>query len=255
MTYFSRRNNLVTEYSGHDEASVPLRNRILNIVNRYVFILGSQEFEYKLGHIRGTGDWGLVISTKEYDWVFDAVEIFLELALNNEYDRSGIVLDMAEAFSLSGSVYGVNGKGQIELRIKKELAKSLKTAEGFLSPYDKAFKLFYESAGRLAGRKDSPKNIIKDVFIAFEEYIKKITGKNDYGKGVVDIQNSGLISKTQKQVLDKIYAYRSDTFGVGHAGNSEEPKEIDALWFIETVVAQINFIGRKMEKNEGGENE
>jgi len=49
--------------------------------------------------------------------------------------------------------------------------------------------------------------------------------------------------------LDKIYAYRSDTDGVVHSGNGEKPDEIDALWFLETVVAQLLFIDRKLKQD------
>jgi hypothetical protein len=46
--------------------------------------------------------------------------------------------------------------------------------------------------------------------------------------------------------MEKLYGYRSDARGVGHAGNSPAPGEIDALWFLETMLVQIAHIDRKL---------
>lgn len=51
-----------------------------------------------------------------------------------------------------------------------------------------------------------------------------------------------------QEVIDKIYANRSDMYGIAHAGGSQEPDDIDTLWFLETVMAQMKLIDRRLKQ-------
>jgi hypothetical protein len=181
--------------------------------------------------------------------VFTVIEIFLDLIRDADWDRQqNARLEIGQAFSLSGSVYEIRNN-QIELIVDENLAKKLEEAKGSLASNKTAFERFFKTVGLFLGRKIKSEDAVKDVFIAFEDYLKDKTGAKDYGSAVASLEKSGKVSATQKALLDKIYAYRSDSYGVGHAGNGAAPGEVDALWFIETVTPQILLIDRKLKSN------
>ncbi len=263
MAYFRERNNLRKEYSGFGEVSQPLRSRLAAICERYI----------SRGHI-GIGNEGwwvtgsvldhaiklnlnkpnilTILTTGTYDEVFDAIEIFLEIAFQEvEYSqrKTEILSDVIQAFEISGSVYFVNAAlQQIELRITEELAKDIDKAGEVLASVENAKEEFLSSIGGLMSRQESPENIVKGIFISFEDYLRVKTEAKEFGGAVAKLQAENIISPTQKALLEKIYAYRSDTYGVGHAGNNKKPDEIDTLWFLETVIAQILLIDRKVNQ-------
>lgn len=193
---------------------------------------------------------GEIILSDTYDYVFEAIEIYLDIAEKYAGRRyhSQILPDIQRAFELSGSVYYVDKNGRINLKIDEKLAKDLKETEEILSRTKTSYELFFETVGKLMARKDEPKNIVKDIFIAFENYLKEKTGRSDFGKSISYLEKQGIINKIQKGLLDKIYAYRSDAFAVTHAGASKKPDEIDTLWFLESVVTQLKFIDRKLKQ-------
>ncbi|MHA1401932.1 MAG: hypothetical protein ACTSQE_16395, partial [Candidatus Heimdallarchaeaceae archaeon] len=193
---------------------------------------------------------GEIILNNTYDYIFEAIEIYLDVAKKYAGRRhhSQILPDIQRAFELSGSVYYVDEKGYINLKIDERLAKNLKEIEGILSKTKTSYELFFETVGKLLSRKDEPKNIVKDIFIAFENYLKEKTCESNFGNSISYLEKREIINKIQKGLLDKIYGYRSDAFAVTHAGTSEKPDEIDSLWFLESVVAQLKFIDRKLRR-------
>lgn len=64
---------------------------------------------------------------------------------------------------------------------------------------------------------------------------------------IIKIGNSIGVKSAQKALLHKIKAYRDDCYGVAHAGNSGKPKELDVIWYIDTVSAQIIYLDKKIE--------
>ena len=261
MTFFRERNKLRNEYSGYQEASKGLRERIVAICKHYIaegYIGAGQDgfwvpagilnHEIKLYLNRNDIYGSLLLGS--YDEVFEAVEIFLPIAGKYCYKREEKILtDIIKAFQIAGSVYYVDpGLNQINLQVDEKLAKDLQVAKEILVTTKQGKDGFLNAIGGLMSRKVAPEDVVKGVFVAFEDYLKTSTGGKDYGEAVSKLEKGGIISSAQKALMDKIYAYRSDTYGVGHAGNSEKPKEVDALWFVETATAQLLFIDRKLKQ-------
>lgn len=260
MKYFRERHNLKTDYSGYEEVSDSLRKRLNTICKRYIaygiiatgqstYWISGEELEHELAVNLEQNKIKEIILNGSYDSVFEAIEIYLAVARESAFRRfhDQILPDVQRAFELSGSVYYVDKNGHVNLKIDEELSKDLKKVEKALSETKTSYELFFETVGKLKSRKDEPENIVKDIFISFENYLKEKTGKSDFGESISYLERQGIINKIQKGLLDKIYAYRSDAFGVTHAGASKTPDEIDALWFLETVVAQLIFLDRKFK--------
>lgn len=257
MAYFSRRNNHVIEYSGHEEASEPLRKRLLSVLVKYVdenptsyanedpWSVEPNELIHEVQKEFPGKNPFEIVREGQFHEVFTVVEIFLDLSLKIYYTRRPEAhLETAQAFALSGSVYDIRNT-RVVLRVDAETAKQVDEAGAIISGNPSASEKYFTAVGDLFGRKAKPEDIVKDIFIAFEDYLKDLTEAKDYGGAVALLQSQGLISSTQKALLEKIYAYRSDTYGVGHAGNGLKPDELDAMWFLETVGAQIRFIGKR----------
>lgn len=260
MSYFSRRNNHVVEFSGYEEVSNALRARLLDVLRKHVDYNGPNYGMNEPWHVE-PDEFGLetrkefpgkdpfeLVEIGKFHEVFTVVEIFLDLAREIYYTpREQAPREIQQALNLSGSVYGLNDR-RIELKVEEDLAKKIEATKNVLANSSSAHDKFFEAIGNLFGRKAKPEDIVKDIFVAFEGYLKERTGSKDYGGAIDNLAKSGVISVTQKALLDKIYAYRSDTYGVGHAGNAKQPGEVDALWFVETVVAQLLFLDRKLKQ-------
>lgn len=260
MNYFRERHNLKTDYSGYEEVSDSLRNRLNTVCQRYItytiittgqrgYWIPGKELEHELAVNLEQNKIEEIILNGSYDSVFEAIEIYLAVAREFAFRRfhDEILQDVQRAFELSGSVYHVDGNGHVNLKIDEELSKDLKKVEKALSEVKTSYELFFETVGKLKSRKEKPENIVKDIFIAFENYLKEKTGKSDFGNSISSLERQGIINRIQKGLLEKIYAYRSDAFGVTHAGASTTPGEEDAIWFLETVVAQLKFLDRKFK--------
>jgi len=262
MSFFRERNKLRNEYSGYQEISDGLRSRLVAICKCYAtdgYIGPGQEDlwvpENTLNHairLHLNQDSVYHALSRNYDEAFEAVEIFLAVAAKTAGRRYGtIITDFFQAFEIAGSVYKIDNDGHVVLRVEQKLAQNIDTAGEVLSSSRAGKDGFLDAVGGFMGRKETPENVVKGVFVAFEDYLKIQTKTKDYGTAVSKLAADGIISPTQKALLEKIYAYRSDTYGVGHAGNNESPKELDALWFIETVTPQILFIDRKLNQRNG----
>lgn len=260
MNYFSRRNKHIVEFSGHEEVSRSLRERLSAILNQYVgenptSYNGDDPWYVEWGDFRhevqkefpGKDPFGL-INSGEFHEVFTVVEIFLDMATGIYYSRrEKVPLEILQAFDLSGSVYTIKDR-RVELKIDEDLAKKIESTKAVLFDNQSAYDKFFDAVDNLIGRKAKAEDIVKDVFVAFEDYLKVKTGTKEYSSAVSQLEKTGVISSTQKALLDKIYAYRSDAYGVGHAGNGQKPQEVDALWFVETVIAQFLFLDRKLKQ-------
>ena len=95
------------------------------------------------------------------------------------------------------------------------------------------------------GRRAKPEDVVKDIFVASEGYLKSITETSRFGDAIKDLDKQNIINKEQKKVLEALHQFRSDADGAGHAGNSETPTEETALWFLDTMVAQLRMISKK----------
>lgn len=148
------------------------------------------------------------------------------------------------AFNLSGSVYKISPKGEVVLQIDKDLAEKVASIKTILDPYSEFSDRFYQAVGNLVGRRVKPEDIVKDIFVSAEGYLKSITGTSRFGESVKDLFKKNLINKEQKKILEALHEFRSDADGAGHAGNSITPTEESCLWFLDTFVAQLRMIDK-----------
>lgn len=260
MSYFRERNKTRNEYSGYQEISDGLRSRLSAICECYTahghigvgqggywIPAGTLNHEIKLNLNKDHMQEAL---TGKYDEVFEAIEIFLSVAKTSARRKfQNILVDVISAFDIAGSVYQVVPvTSQVELRVEDKLAADIEAASDALSETRHARDEYLSAVGGLMSRKKSPEEIVNDIFVAFEDYLKTSMHAKEYGGAVAKLVKEKIISPTQKSLLEKIYAYRSDTYGVVHAGKGDKPNEIDALWFLETVTAQILFLDRKSKQ-------
>lgn len=260
MTYFSRRNEYVVEYSGHEEVSKALRARLIIIFRKFVeqndsfgggevWSVEPGDLYYKVQQEFIGKDPFVILEQGEFHEVFTVVEIFLDLA-SNIYDvrKRESIVEIVKAFHLSGSVYSINEKKHIALHINGDAVEKIDLLKTVLAPYPEFHDRFYQAVGNLVGRRSKPEDVVKDVFVAVEGYLKAITGTSRFGEAIKYLSKNNLINKEQKKVLDALHEFRSDADGAGHAGNSLTPTEETALWFLDTIVAQVRMISKVIKK-------
>ena len=259
MSFFRERNKIQSEYSGYQEASDGLRSRLAGIVDAhsgsYIGVgqeshyLHSQLFDHET-RVRMNKEGLTAIRRGTYDEVFEAIEIFLTLVSQHLYFEvyKEVLRDIALAFHSSGSVYAVNETGDIVLKMSEETAAGIRVAEESLEAHStEALDFFRRALHDLLTRAREANDIVKDFAIAMEDYITSIAGNKDYKTALHILRERGVVAPTQQGVLEKLYAYRGDAHGVAHSGNTAEPSEADAVWFLETLVAQMKMIEAKIK--------
>lgn len=260
MTYFSRRNEYVTEYSGHEEVSPALRERILLLITKYVdrnpvshgdhapFSVEPDDFTHEIQKEFPNKNPFSIIKEGQFHEVFTVVEIFLDLTNEIYYTRKNEAKnEMFKAFQLSGSVYSTTQSNRIELNIDSDIIEKIDSVKEILASYPEFSHRFFQAVGNLVGRKAKPEDIVKDIFVASEGYLKAKTETSRFGDAIKELFKKNLINKEQKKVLEALHEFRSDADGAGHAGNSVTPTEETALWFLDTLVAQLRMIDKKIK--------
>jgi hypothetical protein len=262
MTYFSRRNEYVTEYSGHEEASEALRTRLLFILGKYIrprstysdripSSVTPNDLQYEVGKEFPGKSVDALLKLGQFHEVFTVIEIFLVLCEKiQSHRRIQAEEEIIEALQLSGSVYRLNG-GRIELGIDQEMSEKIDSVKPILSSYPEFSHRFYQAVGNLLGRKAKAEDVVKDVFVAAEGYLKDKTGGSTFGDAIKELSKKQLITNEEKKTLEALYQFRSDADGAGHAGNSAAPTEHTALWFLDTLIAQLRTIDRAIKQNSG----
>ncbi|MDP2683743.1 MAG: hypothetical protein Q8P20_01675 [bacterium] len=266
MSYFSRRNQYISEYSGNEEVSIKLRKRIISVISKYIeersivgdpydsYFIDKDDFIHTVTQEFPSEDPFEIVSKGDFHKVFTIVEIFLDMLSNvSGVNQQNALIELVDAFRLSGSVYKISSHGTIELKVDKDVAEKLEQTKKVLQDTPSAYNRFFEAVSNLIRRKAKPEDIVKDIFVATEDYLKTLTGTSDYDAAVKELLKQGVIRREQKAILEKLYAFRSDSIGVGHAGSSPVPTELEALWFIETISAQLRFIYNQKLKLMKGE--
>lgn len=244
------------EFSGPGEASPELRKRLRTVADRYVAFgeigigqeglwVQGEEVKHHLDMQFGRGvNPGEVLVKGEWNEVLDTVEIYLAVARETAYNRyDEIHAQLDTAFGLSGSVYYVGGDGRVALRMESDGAAVVQQASKVLTPSVKAKGVFDGAVSGLLSRRAKSEDVVKDVYVAFEEYLRHITGRGDFADAIKALRGRGVLTSTQGQLMEKLHGFRSETFGSTHAGKARAPTEADALWFVETVSAQLKFLG------------
>jgi hypothetical protein len=144
MKYFNRRNNYQVEYSGYEDVSKSLRDRLSAIMGEYINIgsvlssynsarsrsIGNNRFSYAIQKEFPQEGYSDILENGEFYKVFTIVEIFWDLLKSIEFSRQQkAFVEIAQAFMLSGSVYGVDPKdGRIilVLNIQVQLKSCIK---------------------------------------------------------------------------------------------------------------------------------
>lgn len=261
MIYFSRRNEYVTEYSGHEEVSNALRERLLLVLREYVrrnvikprnslpSHVAIEKFYFQSKKEFPDRDPFEIVQNGLFHEVFTVVEVFLNLtSFIYSNRRNHARTEVFQAFDLSGSVYTINDHNHIELKIDQDVAEKIESVTEILADYPEFHHRFFQAVGNLVGRKAKPEDVVKDVFVAAEGYLKKITNTSRFGEAAKELAKTGAINKEQKKVLEALQEFRSDADGAGHAGNSITPTEETALWFLDTLIAQIRMIDKTTRK-------
>jgi len=255
VSTFSRRSGLRSEFSGPGEVTDALRNRLKQVAERYVarrYIgIGNEglwvwglDLDHRLAMEFGM-EIGLsdVLGHGEPHEVLTAVEIYM-LVAGEAYKRlDEIRAEFNAAFGLSGSVYYVDRDGRVALRMEGEAAARVEEASKVLTTSAKAKGVFDGAVSGLLSRRLKPEDVVRDVHVAFEEYLKTVTGQKDFADAIQALKRNGVLTSTQAAMMGNLYGFRSETFGPAHAGKARTPTEADALWFVETVSTQLKFLG------------
>jgi hypothetical protein len=189
-----------------------------------------------------------VLSQGEYHDVLTAIELYMFVAGGAYENLEQIRAEFNGAFTLSGSVYYVDEDGRMALRIEPDAAALVQEASKVLTPSAKAKGVFDGAMLGLLSRRAKPEDVVRDVYVAFEEYLKTMTGQKDFPDAIDALKRSGVLTPTQAALMEKLYGFRSETFGSTHAGKARVPTEADALWFVETVSAQLKFLGNVVNR-------
>lgn len=266
MQTFSKRNKLKSEYSGYGKASSGLRSRLLLL---YGHPYSGNEFHFGVGNTNWIHEnafskdmqmhFGRRIpiesfrdeSQTTYDEVFDFIELYYARAVSDldSQKRLKLLVNIAIAFNNSGSVYEFNKEGQVILRIDDKSAEVITETDSILEPYTDAQEIFRDCVDGLITRTKQAKDIVGDMHVVFEEYLKKVTSSKSFENGIKFLKDKLGFHATQIQIIEKLKAYRGDVWGAAHAGNSPKPREEDALWYIESVMIQISYINTKIRQS------
>lgn len=264
MPTFSKRHKLKKEYSGHCEASRNLRNRLLLL---YGHPYSGNEFHFGVGYTNWIHErafskdlqmhFGRKIPIEEfrdekltaYDDVFDFIELYYSRAILDidSKKRLKLLVNIAIAFDNSGSVYEFNKEGEVVLKIDDNTAKIVTEVDNILEPFDDALGVYRGCVDGLITRSKPPKNVVGDMHVVFEEYSKKITQQKTFEGAIKYFRDKLSFHPTQIQIIQKLKAYRGDVWGPAHAGKGPKPDERDALWYLESIIAQIKYIDSKIK--------
>ena len=205
METFSIRNKIKKEYSGYGEASKELRNRILQLhgypysadernfgINNTNWIHAKKfdkDLQMHFGKKLSIEDFRDETKTK-YDNVFDFIELYYNRALQDlDYKKRNLLYcDICSAFKNSGSVYEFSENGKVILVLEKETIENINVIKNILEPYYDARDKFVNLCNGLIDRSIDPGDAIGNMFIVFEDYIKKITAKNSFENATKELK-------------------------------------------------------------------
>lgn len=258
MEPFSKRNKIKKEYSGYDEASIRLRNRLLQLhgspysCDENMFGTRGTNWIYKREFSKDMQmHFGGKISIDDfrdekkttYDNVFDFIELYYNRALQDLdlHKRDLLYNDICLAFKNSGSVYEFSRDGEVNLTLDIETAKKISAVKTLLKPVEDSQIKYINLINGLIKRSVDPAHVISDMYIVFEDYIEKITGKNSFDNALKSLKN--LLHPIQIKLIKNLKDYRGDV--VVHASNTPKPTEKEALWYLEMFLSQILYIDRK----------
>ena len=262
MEPFSKRNKIKKEYSGYGEASIGLRNRLLQLHgkpysgNEYQFGIRNTNWihekafdkDLQMHFDRKISIESFRDKTKTtYNDVFDFIELYYNRALQDldSVKRTMLYNDICSAFKNSGSVYGFNPDGQVILILGKKLSKKITAVQALLETTVNARDKFRNLINGIINRTIDSADAIGDLYIVFEDFIKNITHQKSFDKAFKHLSKNLLLHPIQIKLIENLKAYRGDVWGSAHAGNSPKPTEKEALWYLDLILTQFEYIERK----------
>lgn len=233
-----------------------MRNRLAAVAERYIargyrgigsegLYVDGEDLDHRLAMELGKREVRFedLLLQGDYHDVLTAVEFYMIEAREAYHQIDEITAGFHAAFALSGSVYYLDRDGRVVLQMEPDAAARVQEAIKVLIPTAKAKSVFDGAVSGLLTRRAKPDDVVKDVFVAFEDYLKSVTGERDLTNAVDALRKRGVLTPTQAALMEKLHGFKSETFGPSHAGKARTPTEADALWFIETVSAQLKFLG------------
>lgn len=198
--------------------------------------------EWETGSIH---KWTDIVEKGNAGDVLDLIDYFLESYRSQYPDQAkGAAATLDGVLRASGSAYRIDQSGRVNIRVTKDTLELVKRAEGAM-PSDSRQE-FTDALSALFSRSKAPRDIVKDVHVAFERYLKTISRKRNYSEAVKWLEQSSILSGVQLATLHRLHGYRSNAYGVAHASHESEPDEADALWFVETLSALIGLIAARV---------
>lgn len=250
-----------------EEITEPIRNSIINwlcslrndnqstydIIEFYLwrnyFNYLIDDFEYNQRIVYKQSIIMNYINSDKIEWYkkLDLLEVVLSrfktLHINNKY------IDILNSeFERHNFAYRIID-GKFEEVTSKEEIQSIEEA---LKTDDNGVKTHLNSALEfLSASNKTPdyRNSIKESISAVETVCRKLTGANDLGKALSELDKKGItIQSTLKKGIEKLYHYTNDpNAGIRHALLEEgySPTSEDAIFMLVTCSAFINFLKKK----------
>jgi len=257
MNTFRRRIGNKKEYSGHNEATEQLRNRLINSVSHYIG--QPSPYSYGLDNFHGIyretlndlldTEYGVQNSNYisylrqgEAEDVFTVIEIIIKLGHEQLYrsDFVKLVRDIVDAFSISGSVYEISQDGLVVLKLDDTAQADINDSESLLNEFQDAQQKYKDAVGKLI-RREEPSAVVQDSYLSLEMYVKAKSGakgKNAFDDGV----NKLLSSKpVQKEFVRRLKGFKGNAKDISHAG-SYIVDEKDALWYVRSIGAVFSLL-------------
>lgn len=214
MKTFSVRNHLRREYSGFGEASHQLRYRILTLYKKYsgnemTFGVGNRDWIHQKALENDLKlHFGRYFPIKDledpklttYDEVFDFIELLFRRAELDLHERKKMFIDngIRRSFIDSGSVYEFSDS-KVILKLDSDVSKKMTGALSILDPYQQAHQAYIECIRGLIDRSKAPRDVIKDMFLVFEEYSKNISKSKDLSSALRFFKGKLFFHETQIQ--------------------------------------------------------
>lgn len=155
--------------------------------------------------------------------------------LNKEFTRLNYAYSI-----INGKVEEITSKEEIE-----SIEEALKTNDNGVKTHLNS-ALEYLSA---SNKTPDYRNSIKESISAVETLCRKLTGANDLGKALSQLEKNGItIQPMLKKGIEYLYHYTNDkTTGIRHAllEDGYTPTSEDAIFMLVTCSAFINFLKKK----------
>ncbi len=150
-----------------------------------------------------------------YSDIFDFIEIYYARALGDLdlTKRMMLLKNVCTAFINSGSVYEFNKNGHVVLKIDDVMAGNISKTKLILEPLENAKKIYVDCVSGLTNRTKEPRDIVGDMNIVFEDFVKQNTNESSFDKAIKKLGVKTNLHPTQVSIIDKLIAYRGDVWG------------------------------------------